>query len=143
VFLVFCFVFAGSTQVAAFPIADVVREDYEQAGPGSPEQQPPSTVGHSGPSDQALTFLLVAVGFFLLSVMWHLYVRRGWDRDGAKQVDFDATRAMQRQVDMEMEVEPNSSTAGGGSKKSKSDRAPRGARGAGGWLGAANNATAE
>lgn len=78
---------------------------------------------HNGISDQALVFFLVTVGFFFVSLIWHLYIRFGWDRDGARQIDKQATAAM------EMTGLPSD----GGNRTERK----RKLRGAGGWLSAA------
>ncbi|KAK5193036.1 hypothetical protein LTR20_007455 [Exophiala xenobiotica] len=49
----------------------------------------------NGVSDRVMTLFLVAVGFFFVSLIWHLYIRVGWDRDGAKQLDKRAVGAME------------------------------------------------
>ena len=76
-----------------------------------------------GVSDHALVFFLVAVGFFSVSLIWHLYIRFGWDRDGARQIDKAATTAM------EMDRLPSE-----GPSQVESRRKTRGA---GRWLSAA------
>ncbi|KAK4946229.1 hypothetical protein LTR10_014741 [Elasticomyces elasticus] len=76
-----------------------------------------------GVSDHALVFFLVAVGFFSVSLIWHMYIRIGWDRDGARQIDKTATTAM------EMDRLPSD-----GAGQAESKRTPRGA---GRWLSAA------
>lgn len=68
----------------------------------------------------------VAVGFFFVSLISHSYIRFGWDRDGARQIDKQATAAM----------EMNGLPSEGGSQAERK----RKLRGAGRWLSAANKA---
>ncbi|KAI1612215.1 hypothetical protein EDD36DRAFT_466054 [Exophiala viscosa] len=77
----------------------------------------------NGVSDRALIFFLVAVGFFSVSLIWNLYIRIGWHRDGARQIDKKATTAM------EMDRLPTNEVSQGESQRKS--------RGAGRWLSAA------
>ena len=61
------------------------------AGPGQTKIPPKLS---NGVSDRVMTLFLVAVGFFFVSLIWHLYIRVGWDRDGVKQLDKRAVGAM-------------------------------------------------
>jgi hypothetical protein len=63
--------------------------------PRGPDETKISPTLSSGVSDRVMTLFLVAVGFFFVSLIWHLYIRVGWDRDGAKQVDKRAVGAME------------------------------------------------
>ncbi|KAL2426457.1 hypothetical protein ABEF95_006982 [Exophiala dermatitidis] len=58
----------------------------------------PKEVGasHIPVTDNTVFFFLGSLGFFLTAVMWNLYVRYGWDRDGAMKIDATARRAMGR-----------------------------------------------
>ncbi|KAG9774299.1 hypothetical protein HRR90_008243 [Exophiala dermatitidis] len=51
---------------------------------------------HIPVTDNTVFFFLGSLGFFLTAVMWNLYVRYGWDRDGAMKIDATARRAMGR-----------------------------------------------
>ncbi|KAL2419829.1 hypothetical protein ABEF95_005965 [Exophiala dermatitidis] len=58
-----------------------------------PKEHGPS---HIPVTDNTILFFLGSLGFFLTAVMWNLYVRYGWDRDGAMKIDATARRAMGR-----------------------------------------------
>jgi len=93
------------------------------AGPGQTKIPPKLS---NGVSDRVMTLFLVAVGFFFVSLIWHLYIRVGWDRDGVKQLDKRAVGAME---------------LGRLASTSQGDVESRGkgkARGAGLWLNEAN-----
>jgi hypothetical protein len=63
--------------------------------PWGPDETKTAPELSNGISDRVMTLFLVAVGFFFVSLIWHLYIRVGWDRDGAKQVDKRAVGAME------------------------------------------------
>lgn len=89
----------------------------QTAAPQQGAYIPPHDAGISG---HAIVFFLVAVGFFLVSLMWHLYIRFGWDKDGLEQLDSRAVEAMDVEVDR---------VRAGGSRNGKATM-----RGEGAWL---------
>ncbi|OAG38310.1 hypothetical protein AYO21_07430 [Fonsecaea monophora] len=82
---------------------------------------PPSRVSNS-----AIVLFLGAVGFFFVSLVWNLYIRHGWTRDKANQIDVGAAGAMRL-------TSLTGERRRGGTAKAR--RSP------GGWLRAANAAS--
>ncbi|KIW76052.1 hypothetical protein Z517_10797 [Fonsecaea pedrosoi CBS 271.37] len=83
---------------------------------------PPSRVSNS-----AVVFFLGAVGFFFVSLIWNLYIRHVWTWDKVNQIDIGAAGAMRL-------TSLTGERRRGGTAKAR--RSP------GGWLRAANEASA-
>lgn len=70
------------------PLAQHTHISVRGAAPGVASAQ------HVPVTDNTVLFFLGSLGFFLTSVVWHLYIRYGWVRDGAKGLDARASGAM-------------------------------------------------